>query len=305
MELRQLRYFITLAETLNFRRAADELHITQPTLSQQISAMEVELGTKLLSRSTRSVELTQEGMELLDGVREQVQQIDRCVQTIRESGRHNGRKKTLHIGVDSFANGMKYFGLVDVLPAFRSLYSDVDIEVSIIDNQDFWGGYRRKHYDISFMIVPAEVAPRAEGRQVLIRRDHFVLSVSSAYLAENAGDGIGDILKKLPLCLLEGDTWLNSYVQDYLRQRNLTFTCLYLKRLPNAFDDYISSGIGVMFDLQGLISQYGNTAVRAVDFEDYSWNMDAVAFVEDGGMQAEANAFIDILFKGMDHETKP
>jgi LysR family transcriptional regulator, benzoate and cis,cis-muconate-responsive activator of ben and cat genes len=69
VELRHLRYFVAVAEELNFSRAAERLHMAQPPLSAAIRQLEQELGTELLVRTTREVRLTEAGSVFLEGAR--------------------------------------------------------------------------------------------------------------------------------------------------------------------------------------------------------------------------------------------
>jgi epsilon-lactone hydrolase len=86
IELRHLRAFVAVAEELNFGRAAERLHITQPALSRQVRALEQLLGCELLRRSTHRVELTIAGEALLDRVRPVLREVDATVTTVQSLG---------------------------------------------------------------------------------------------------------------------------------------------------------------------------------------------------------------------------
>jgi DNA-binding transcriptional LysR family regulator len=121
MELRQLRYFIAVAEELHFRRAAARLHISQPPLSQQIRQLELELGCQLLRRTRRRVELTPAGAAFLRDARTLLQQLDGAVTTARriEAGQ-TGRLRINFVGS----------ALLSIVPAavqrFRAARPDVE-----------------------------------------------------------------------------------------------------------------------------------------------------------------------------------
>ncbi|MBQ9196023.1 MAG: LysR family transcriptional regulator [Clostridia bacterium] len=97
MDLQQLRYLVTISKTLNFSKAAEELFISQPTLSHQIRRLEEELGVRLLERSTRNVELTPIGRECVNLAERMVDLSDQIVQITQEESRRFSNR--LNIGV--------------------------------------------------------------------------------------------------------------------------------------------------------------------------------------------------------------
>src|SRR3990172_8368140 len=96
MDLRQLRYFLTVAEELSFTRAARRLNISQPPLSQQIAQLERSLETRLFTRPRRGVELTAAGKELETQARAILDQATRAEQHVRSIGA--GRSGKIEIG---------------------------------------------------------------------------------------------------------------------------------------------------------------------------------------------------------------
>jgi DNA-binding transcriptional LysR family regulator len=86
VELRQLTYFVAVAEELHFGRAAERLHLAGPSLSQQISNLERELGTQLLVRDRRHVELTPAGSQFLTDAREVLGAAARAFDRARKGG---------------------------------------------------------------------------------------------------------------------------------------------------------------------------------------------------------------------------
>jgi DNA-binding transcriptional LysR family regulator len=97
MELRHLRYFTTLAEELNFRRAAEKLHIAQPALSAQIRSLEEDLGVTLFQRTTRKVELTLSGRVFLTEARNVLNSAANAEQRARQA--EAGLVGTLRLGI--------------------------------------------------------------------------------------------------------------------------------------------------------------------------------------------------------------
>lgn len=123
MELRQLKYFVKVAEFLNFSEAARLLCVTQSTLSQQIKQLETELGTPLLIRTSHKVSLTEAGEMILPHVRKAIFEADSCVDRISDLNKIMAG--TLAIGVTYSFSPI----LTETLLSFMKQYPKIRLEI--------------------------------------------------------------------------------------------------------------------------------------------------------------------------------
>ncbi|MDF2641365.1 MAG: LysR family transcriptional regulator [Pseudomonas sp.] len=132
MELRHLRYFIAVAEELHFGRAAQSLGISQPPLSQQIQALEQQLGARLFERTNRRVELSEAGRLFLDEARQVLAQVDKAADVARRA--QLGELGELKIGFTASAPFTS--SIPQAIFAFRQTYPDVHLALKEMTSQD-------------------------------------------------------------------------------------------------------------------------------------------------------------------------
>ncbi len=145
MELRHLRYFITVAEELNFSKAALKLYTAQPSLSQQIKDLEEDVGVQLLYRTKRKVELTEEGAVFLEQARLTLAQADKAIAMARQV--LQAKQQMLRIGFVPVAE-MKIFPYV--LPNLRIQNADLKIELLSLNNTEQMKLLKRGELDVTF-----------------------------------------------------------------------------------------------------------------------------------------------------------
>ncbi|WP_091737381.1 LysR family transcriptional regulator [Phenylobacterium immobile] len=125
MDVRQLRHFVAVADTLHFGRAAQTLGMTQPPLSQSIQALERELGADLFARTRRSVALTAFGADWLPQVRAALEAVERLPDGARRL--RDGEAGRLDL---SFVSTADYSVLPDLVRRYAALYPEVEIALT-------------------------------------------------------------------------------------------------------------------------------------------------------------------------------
>jgi DNA-binding transcriptional LysR family regulator len=149
MELRQLRYFVAVAETLNFGRAAASLHISQPPLSRQIKAFETELGTPLFARTTRGVRLSAAGTALLTEARRLLREADAISAGAHALGR--GEIGSVRLGFISTAS---YNVLPRVLPEVHRRRPGVRLHLQEATSDAQAAMLRDDELDVGLVVPP-------------------------------------------------------------------------------------------------------------------------------------------------------
>ena len=188
MELRQLRYFVQVAETLNFSEAARNLFVTQSTLSQQIKQLEQELDVQLLMRTSHSVSLTEAGSELLPYARMMLRDAQLCADRLMDL--RNGLCGTLNVGVTYSFSPI----LTETLVDFMKQYPAVKLNVFYRPMAELMEMVRDRTVDFALAFRPSDAMPDIESHilfqnalSVIVGRNHPLASAKSVTLHQLAG----------------------------------------------------------------------------------------------------------------------
>lgn len=170
MELRQLRYFSVLAETLNFHRAAERLNISQPPLTVAIRKLEAELGVPLFERGARGVRLTAAGRAALEPAREALAQAQRVKDAVTQGGK--GELGRLRIGFVGSAISER---LPKIISAYRERYPRVELQLEEATSAEIADAIEERKLDAGLVRLP--IMRRAGLETQVIEHDHLVVAV--------------------------------------------------------------------------------------------------------------------------------
>lgn len=217
MELRQLRYFVKAAETLNFSEAAKSLFITQSTLSQQIRQLEAEMGIALFDRNSHSVTLTEAGEHLLSQAITAINAADTCTTKINDLKQL--QTGTLNIGVTYSFSPI----LTEPLIMFMKHYPGVKLNIYYKTVDELMDMLSKRQVDFVLAFKPLEVGEDIEFHtlfdsrlSVIMREGHRLSGHDSLSL-----DDIRNCDFALPMRGMQARNKLSAIIGDNMSRLNV------------------------------------------------------------------------------------
>ncbi|RUM96103.1 LysR family transcriptional regulator [Pseudaminobacter arsenicus] len=169
-DLTRLRYFVAVADTLNFRQASELLNIAQPAVSRAIQMLEAELGYKLLARTTRRVTLTEAGAVLARDARQAMQLLERSVRHSRQLA--SGKAGEI---IAAYSAQAAHGPMADIVIRFRNALPSASVSLYQMASHEQLQAIESGQVDLGFMLSAACKPPLSHLRVVTER---FVLLVS-------------------------------------------------------------------------------------------------------------------------------
>ncbi len=185
MELRHLRYFVAVAEEEHITRAAKRLFIQQPPLSQQIKALEQELGVTLFTRVAQRIQLNAAGKLFLGDANEILSRVDNAVRRVQRFDQ--GEEGSLRIGFSSSASLHEL--TPQIVRAFRTAHPLVTLEIEEGAAPDLLSSLEQERIDVAFLRSPVSRNPILESIELL--QENMVVALPIQHpLADKAGPGL-------------------------------------------------------------------------------------------------------------------
>lgn len=241
MNLNQLYYFKTVAKLQHFRNAADELNISQPSLSQAISNLENELGTYLFERQGRNVKLTKYGKLYLEYVEEALNTLEIGEKKLKQvTSETNG-----HIDIAYISPLASYF-IPKKVRAFLELENNKDITFTFRQGitADLVAGLKNSKYDVVFC---SYVENEPDIVFDLLFRDEFLIIVPEDHPLSELESVDLKVIEKYPVVAYEKNTALGIETKNIFNREGISPKIICEAEDENGIYGLVSEGFGVAF----------------------------------------------------------
>ena len=261
MELRQLEYFVAVAEEANFTRAAARVHISQSGVSAQVRALEKELGAELFDRSGRAARLTEAGREAMPWAKAALESVAGLRQTVDQvQGLVRGH---LTIGM---ITGCEVGPLFAALADFHREYPAIELELAEDNSDQLVVGVRVSLYDIALVGLAGET-PEHLAAQVISRESLVALAPADSEVAALKEVTLLD-LTAYPLVTLPEGTGIRTVFDEAFLSKGLIPDLALAASAPGAVADLAARGLGIAVLSESMAANYPElTAVPIAGIE--------------------------------------
>lgn len=267
MEIRQLEYFVTVAEQLNFSRAAELLFVTQPLLSKQIAELEKQLGARLLLRNRRSVKLTPAGAVLLREAKAVLARLGNIPKLVMDADAGIGLGGSLRVGYEQV---FERTVVTEAIYRFREKFPDVSCTAECFDLSQIMYALSAEKIDLAFTLLPNDKLS-ADYEVTTVGTDMLSV-VAAAPLLE--GRGLSEALslvEHMPLYLLNNDVRGLSSNLKILIEAGITPQSFFMDSVSSILLN-VEAGSGVSLLPTKVIDTYSsrNLAHVQIDNSEYA-----------------------------------
>lgn len=290
MDTTQVRYFVSVAETLNFRESARRLGVSQSSVSRQIVDLEAHLGVTLFTRSSRSVALTEEGKSFLPYARDMLRTADSAKFLMSQMS--SGKR---HLSVATVSTSAPV--LIKCLDVFFRRHPDIAVDVSLNNGREQIHAMREEKHDFHF--AHAAMLPD-DGRL-----DYLVTHTDDLVIVVPKGHAL--TRRPLPLSFseLENERFLISYEAGYpLLYNQILDVCRahsFVPKSMNRFDKAesvllaISAGLGFSILPSALPAQYFPNTVDIIPITDADTKRTYIAAWPRKTVNPSASLFLEVV----------
>lgn len=288
MEVRDLQVFISVAKHLNYTRAGEEVHLSQPSVSVRIKQLESELGVKLFEQLGKKVALTEAGQLLVTYANRVIRAVEDARHAIEElQGLDRG---SLRIGA-STTPGM--YIIPRTIARFKQLHPNIEVHLGIRDTREIEDGVIRNEFDFGF------VGGHLAGDEVDVLpwlRDELVLIVPPTHRLASKKIVKRDDLAKERFIGRESGSATRATVADRLKELEIQLETVMEMENPESLKKAVQSGLGVAFISKFAVeTELKAKAIAAVRIQKLSISRELkIVYRRDKHLSRAARAFIEI-----------
>lgn len=237
MDILQLRLFVSVANTLNFSRTAQQYFISQPAVSHHIKMLENALGVRLLSRTSRKITLTEEGLEFLQYVNEALEIISDAENRVQNMAQ--GRTGHIRIAALSSTSHLLSACLVQL---FKN-YPTIQVDVDLLEGSEMIYAIQQESYDFYFSILDM-IAGSDAYTYTPIAKDRLELFINTD-IAHDIDISDWTTIKGHPfVSIRKSDAWLTNQIKHICKNRGITPNIINYYNRAEAVVLAVNAGIG-------------------------------------------------------------